>query len=65
MARLPEDLERLELRFRWCSVGIDGASILAEKLPSALLDKGGVTQVTQSAAGLVRGSHHDNTDFNV
>lgn len=39
VARLPEDLERLELRFRWCSVGIDGASILAEKLPSALLDK--------------------------
>lgn len=58
VARLPEDLERLELRFRWCSVGIDGASILAEKLPSALLDKGGVTQVTQSS-DLACGPLHD------
>ena len=33
VARLPDDLERLELRFRWCSVGVDGASILAERLP--------------------------------
>ena len=33
VARLPADLERLELRFRWCSVGVDGASILAERLP--------------------------------